>query len=218
MESVSMTHLRGLGGAFICSDDPARLAAWYTDKLGFEFTGDPDSSTFYTMFWTLAQDDPSRRVNTTFSIMPTKIPLPQRAIPEVEPDDMYGDQPYMLNLRVRDLAGFIKTLAAEGVPVIQEASYPYGHFAWIRDIDGHRIELYEPATTLGPRVLSKEIIVDAPRAEVWKRWTTVEGVTSFFAREAHLELRTGGAFEMIFLPDAPEGHRGLSLIHISEPT
>ncbi|MCC5807022.1 MAG: SRPBCC domain-containing protein [Opitutales bacterium] len=54
-----------------------------------------------------------------------------------------------------------------------------------------------------------EMTVDLPRAEVWRRWTTSEGVATFFAPESHIELRLGGAYELYFLPkDAPEGQRG----------
>ena len=35
-------------------------------------------------------------------------------------------------------------LEARGVPVIKREDEPYGRFAWVRDADGHRVELYEP--------------------------------------------------------------------------
>ena len=52
-----------------------------------------------------------------------------------------------------------------------------------------------------------ETIVKAPAAEVWKLWTTSEGIRSFLAA-AKVELRVGGPFEIYFDPDAPEGSRG----------
>jgi uncharacterized protein YndB with AHSA1/START domain len=58
------------------------------------------------------------------------------------------------------------------------------------------------------RPFTKEIIVGAPRAEVWKAWTTVEGVKSFFAPAAKIDLRPGGAYEMYFIPAAEPGLRG----------
>jgi uncharacterized protein YndB with AHSA1/START domain len=58
------------------------------------------------------------------------------------------------------------------------------------------------------RAVVKEIVVPAPRADVWKAWTTVEGVTSFFAPAAKIELRPGGAYEMYFAPAAEPGSRG----------
>ena len=58
------------------------------------------------------------------------------------------------------------------------------------------------------RFIRKETVVPASRSEVYAAWTTLEGVTSFFAPEAKVELRPGGAYEMYFLRDNPPGSRG----------
>lgn len=58
------------------------------------------------------------------------------------------------------------------------------------------------------RQIRHEVVVEAPRSEVWKAWTTEEGLTSFFAPAAHVELRADGPFEVYFLTDAPYGQRG----------
>jgi len=50
--------------------------------------------------------------------------------------------------------------------------------------------------------------VNAPVSEVWKTWTTSEGIASFFAPESKVDPRPNGAFEMYFNPAAPEGERG----------
>jgi uncharacterized protein YndB with AHSA1/START domain len=52
-----------------------------------------------------------------------------------------------------------------------------------------------------------ETVVAAPAAQVWKCWTTSEGLRSFLT-DAKVELRIGGPFEIYFLKDAPEGQRG----------
>lgn len=54
----------------------------------------------------------------------------------------------------------------------------------------------------------KETVVPAARAEVWRAWTTSEGIASFFCERNHVELRVGGAFEMYFDPSKPEGQQG----------
>lgn len=59
-----------------------------------------------------------------------------------------------------------------------------------------------------PRTLRKRVIVAAPLAEVWKAWTTTEGVTSFFGPKAQVEARLGGPYEIYFSTSAPEGLRG----------
>jgi len=58
------------------------------------------------------------------------------------------------------------------------------------------------------RMLRKQVTVAAPLAEVWKAWTTTEGVKTFFGPEAKVEAVVGGPFEIYFGPSQPEGLRG----------
>jgi uncharacterized protein YndB with AHSA1/START domain len=58
------------------------------------------------------------------------------------------------------------------------------------------------------RTLQKEVVVSAPVADVWKAWTTTEGLKTFFAPGAKVELVIGGPFEIYFNPAAPAGQRG----------
>lgn len=53
-----------------------------------------------------------------------------------------------------------------------------------------------------------EVVVAAPVEAVWNAWTTAEGLESFFAREARVDLRPGGAYEILFDPAAAPGDRG----------
>jgi uncharacterized protein YndB with AHSA1/START domain/uncharacterized protein YciI len=64
-----------------------------------------------------------------------------------------------------------------------------------------------PQTDSG-RTIVKEVIVDAPRAEVWTAWTTAEGITTFFGAAANIELRHRGPFEVFFDLNQPEGLMG----------
>jgi len=50
--------------------------------------------------------------------------------------------------------------------------------------------------------------VEADVQRVWEDWTTAEGLTGFFAKDAVIEPRPGGDYIVIFAPDAPEGSRG----------
>ena len=63
-------------------------------------------------------------------------------------------------------------------------------------------------TTNPHRFISGEALVDAPVSEVWEAWTTEDGIRSFFAPECTVDLRVGGKFELLFLPDAEPGQRG----------
>ena len=58
------------------------------------------------------------------------------------------------------------------------------------------------------RAIDKQVDVAAGIDEVWKAWTTREGLVGFFAPEAVVEARVGGPFELHFDPGAPAGQRG----------
>jgi uncharacterized protein YndB with AHSA1/START domain len=57
-------------------------------------------------------------------------------------------------------------------------------------------------------VIRKEVEVNASLKDVWNAWTSSEGVKSFFAPEANIQLSVGGAYELFFDLDAPAGSRG----------
>ena len=56
--------------------------------------------------------------------------------------------------------------------------------------------------------LRKQVVVAASPAEVWARWTTPEGLTSWLVPQARVELRLGGPFELLFDLSQPEGKQG----------
>ena len=64
------------------------------------------------------------------------------------------------------------------------------------------------AQSLAPDIVVVKTI-NAPVADVWKAWTTAEGIESFFApKAAKVEPWPGGAFELWFGVEMPEGSRG----------
>ncbi len=64
------------------------------------------------------------------------------------------------------------------------------------------------AQALAPDIVVTKVI-NAPVADVWKAWTTTEGIESFFApKAAKVEPWPGGAFELWFGVNLPEGTRG----------
>ncbi len=143
-----MSRVTGLGGAFVFTHRPAELAAWYGQHLGLRFEGSPEHGTFYQTFRGLDPERPEREIDTTFSILAAREPF-TRPVPAEEPKTMYGDQPYMVNFRVADLDTLVRRLAASGIRVLHRSHEPYGRFAWIRDPDGNRIELYQPVPMVG---------------------------------------------------------------------
>lgn len=58
------------------------------------------------------------------------------------------------------------------------------------------------------RAIDKEVVVAADVDAVWAAWTTREGITSFFAPDAEVEARVGGAFHIYIDPLAAPGARG----------
>lgn len=59
------------------------------------------------------------------------------------------------------------------------------------------------------RSLTKEVEVAAPPMEVWKAWTSNEGIASWWGpAQSNIDLRIGGPFEILFSLEAPEGTRG----------
>ncbi len=65
-----------------------------------------------------------------------------------------------------------------------------------------------PVRADAERAISKAVVVDATVDQVWDAWTTREGITSFFAPEAKIEPRVGGAFHIYFDPTAAAGLKG----------
>ncbi|MAT56509.1 MAG: glyoxalase [Ignavibacteriae bacterium] len=130
----------GIGGTFIFSENPKELADWYTKMFGFNFEG--GGSAFYQVFINLDQEDQSKKIDFHFAIMKGNESY-KREVKE-ETDNMYGDQNYMLNIRTENIENLISHLTENGVVIIKTEDYDYGKFAWVRDPEGNRIELYQP--------------------------------------------------------------------------
>ncbi len=58
------------------------------------------------------------------------------------------------------------------------------------------------------RVLRAEVTIEAPASEVWKAWTTSEGIATFFAPVGKVDLRIDGTYDIWFFPDEKPGLRG----------
>lgn len=58
------------------------------------------------------------------------------------------------------------------------------------------------------RAIDKEVLIPASLEQAWASWTTREGVRSFFAPDAVVEARVGGAFHIHIDPGAAPGLKG----------
>ncbi|GAK75154.1 VOC family protein [Nonlabens ulvanivorans] len=116
----------GIGGVFFKCEDVAATKAWYQEHLG------------------LPVDD----YGCTFWTGPTEEKASQQWSP-FKKDSTYfnpGNQEFMINYRVDDLVKLIEQLKDAGVEIAGEIEeFDYGKFGWIIDIDGRKVELWEPA-------------------------------------------------------------------------
>jgi uncharacterized protein YndB with AHSA1/START domain len=58
------------------------------------------------------------------------------------------------------------------------------------------------------RYIHVEIVVNGNIEEVFKAWTTEDGVKSFFAPECNIEPKVDGAYNIYFFPSEEPGKRG----------
>jgi len=64
------------------------------------------------------------------------------------------------------------------------------------------------AAAAAERSIDKEIVVAATPEQVWSAWTTRDGIVGFFAPDAEIDARVGGAFHVFINPLAPAGMKG----------
>jgi uncharacterized protein YndB with AHSA1/START domain len=58
------------------------------------------------------------------------------------------------------------------------------------------------------RVISEKISVKAKADDVWRAWTTSDGIKTFFAPDAKVELKVDGPFQIYIDPTAEPGLKG----------
>ena len=131
----------GLGGFFFKSEDPEKLRKWYKDKLGIE-GGDQGTS-----FELRKVDDPNEPGFTVWHAFG-------------KTDDYFnvGTQEYMINYRVNDLLGLLAELRKKKVKIVGEPeTYEYGTFAWILDLEGRKIELWQADDKVYDRITAQRM-------------------------------------------------------------
>ena len=58
------------------------------------------------------------------------------------------------------------------------------------------------------KLIIKKETINCSLDKLWWKWTTHEGLLSFFGRDNKIELKPGGAFEIYFMMENPYGARG----------
>lgn len=122
----------GIGGVFVYASDAKTLSNWYAHHFGLKLETYEDGKVYGTEFKYRRLSDSSKVDSTVFSISQAKTPLP--------PDR----RECVINYRVRDLKAFLEQLRADGIEIEKTEDFDYGRFAWIKDPEGNKIELYQP--------------------------------------------------------------------------
>ena len=129
-EGRSGKRVTGIGGIFFKADDPKAMNAWYQKHLGIDVMPDGSCAIFP---WREAES-PDLEGMTVWSIH-------KRDTNHYGP----GPQTFMVNYRVENLDELLAALKAEGVWIDEKRdNSDFGKFAWIKDPEGNRIELWEP--------------------------------------------------------------------------
>jgi predicted enzyme related to lactoylglutathione lyase len=122
-----MKKVKGIGGIFFKCKDPKKLREWYHEQLGLD-TND------YGAGFKWIEADTQKEGFTQWS------PFPENT-------DYFSPstKEYMINYIVDNLEELVVELKANGVQILDEISvYEYGKFIHICDLEGNKIELWEP--------------------------------------------------------------------------
>ena len=120
-------RILGIGGIFLKSANRDQTREWYSKHLALS-----DKGYGATLPWR-EHDDPQKEHVTVWSVFPAST------------DYFAPNQPFMINYIVDDLDALLDRLKHEGVKIDpKRMDESYGRFAWIYDLDGNKIELWQP--------------------------------------------------------------------------
>jgi predicted enzyme related to lactoylglutathione lyase len=125
---AKMKRVTGIGGIFFKCKDPNKVKEWYKTHLGLV------TDQYGTNFeWRLASDS-TKKGFTQWSTF-------HDSTKYFEP----STKDFMINYRVEDLEALVQELKKEDVTILDKIeTYDYGKFVHILDIEGNKIELWEP--------------------------------------------------------------------------
>jgi catechol 2,3-dioxygenase-like lactoylglutathione lyase family enzyme len=130
IKANNMKRVTGIGGIFFKCKDPQKMRDWYQKHLGF------DGAQYGTKFdWQPEGSDAANKGYTLWSAFPDSTTY-------FEP----SAKDFMINFRVENIEALVDALKEEGVTVLDNIeTYDYGKFVHILDIEGNKLELFEPA-------------------------------------------------------------------------
>lgn len=132
-----MAKIDGIGGVFIFSNNPKKLASWYKEILGLSLQPLEDDVYYIELYYRSLKNS-DKKLHTVFAIMPVKEKLDEKR------------NQAMINYRVDNLEEFVKELKNNNIKVDSIQVGPdaegNGKFTHLYDPDGNKIELWEPST------------------------------------------------------------------------
>ncbi len=127
-DPAKMKRVTGIGGIFFKCKDPKKMREWYQTHLGL------NTNQYGSVFEWYQGADSTKKGFSQWS--PFK-----ETTKYFEP----STKEFMINYRVENLEALIEELKKEGVTLTDSIqSVEYGKFVHIMDIEGNKIELWEP--------------------------------------------------------------------------
>jgi len=126
--SEDLKRVTGIGGIFFKCKDPKKMRAWYQEHLGL------NTNEYGAVFEWYQGADNSKKGFSQWSPFNEKTKYFQPS-----------EKDFMINYRVQNLEKLVEELKKENVTVVDKIeAYEYGKFVHIMDIEGNKIELWEP--------------------------------------------------------------------------
>jgi len=123
-----MEKVTGIGGIFFKCKDAKTVNEWYKTHLGF------DTTPYGTSFEWREVDDSTKKGLTQWT------PFAENT-KYFEP----STRDFMINYRVANLEAFVEQLKNGGVTVVDQIEdSEFGKFVHILDVEGNKIQLWEP--------------------------------------------------------------------------
>jgi len=140
MTKTKRKKVTGIGGIFFKSKDPQKMREWYKEHLGLV------TNEYGSLFEFRSTDNPDQKGYLQWSPFADKTKY-------FEP----SKKDFMINYRVENLEKLIEELRKEGVEIVGEIeSFDYGKFAHILDLEGNKIELWEPVDNVFTKLYEGE--------------------------------------------------------------
>ena len=126
--TTTMKKVTGIGGIFFKCKDPNKIKEWYKTHLGL------DTNDYGATFEWREDADPAKKGSTTWSPF-------NETTKYFEP----STKDFMINYRVENLEALVEQLKNEGVTIVDKIeAFDYGKFVHIIDVEGNKVELWEP--------------------------------------------------------------------------